>query len=113
MPSPFPEPIERLPEVALPFEGARAYLSQAEGHQILFMSFDQDVELAEHVHEAQWAVVLAGSIELIVDGHMARYSKGDSYFIPSDTPHSGRIFAGYADITFFNQPDRYSVKDSE
>ena len=32
----FPEPITRLPEADIPLEGLRAYLSQAETHQVLF-----------------------------------------------------------------------------
>ena len=24
--------------------------------------------------------------------------------------HSGKIYAGYSDITFFNEPNRYSIK---
>jgi len=36
--------------------------------------------------------------------------KGERYYIPEGVKHSGRIFAGYADITFFNQKDRYEVK---
>ncbi len=32
------------------------------------------------------------------------------YFILENMPHSGKICAGYADVTFFNEPDRYSIK---
>ena len=41
----FPPPIKNLPEADIPIEGVKAYLSQAEGHQILFMEFEKDVEL--------------------------------------------------------------------
>ena len=36
--------------------------------------------------------------------------KGDQYFIPKDVPHSAKAYAGYADVTFFNQKDRYRAK---
>ena len=113
MPSPFPEPVRQLPQVDLPFEGAQAYLSQAEGHQILFMAFAQDVELPEHAHEAQWGIVLEGQITLTIGGQTRTYGKGERYFIPAGVPHSGRIHAGYADTTFFNQADRYATKDDQ
>ncbi|MHC4536935.1 MAG: hypothetical protein ACYS6K_23555 [Planctomycetota bacterium] len=54
----FPEPIKSLSEADIPLRGIKAYLSQAENHQILFMEFSEDVEVPEHSHEAQWGVVL-------------------------------------------------------
>ncbi|HWQ30749.1 MAG TPA: cupin domain-containing protein [Negativicutes bacterium] len=98
----FSGPILGLKEADLPFEGGKAYLSQSEDHQILFIQFDKDIPLPEHSHEAQWAVVL--------EGEARTYTKGDRYYVPAGAKHSGRIYAGYADITFFNQSDRYKCK---
>lgn len=106
----FPEPIQNLPEADIPLAGASAYLSQADTHQILFMQFTEDVMLPEHTHASQWGIVLEGQIELCIDGKTEIYRKGDRYYIPAGIPHSGRIFAGYADITFFGQKDRYPIK---
>ncbi len=112
-PSIFPEPIRQLPEAEIPLSGLTAYLSQAEGHQILFMEFSEDVDLPEHAHESQWGIVLEGKIDLVIGGVPHTFQKGDRYFIPKSIPHSGRIYAGYADITFFDQPDRYGVKQTD
>ncbi len=106
----FPEPIQSLPEADIPLEGIKAYLSQAKTHQIIFMEFEKDVELPEHSHAAQIGFVLEGKIELTIDGQKKTYFKGDRYYIPEGVLHSGIIYAGYADITFFNEPDRYSRK---
>jgi quercetin dioxygenase-like cupin family protein len=106
----FPEPILDLPMADIPLEGVSAYLSQSTGHQILFMEFDRDVEFSEHSHESQWAVVLEGKIELVVEGVRRFYSKGDRFFIPKDARHSARIYAGYAAITFFDEEGRYQPK---
>jgi len=106
----FPEPITNLPEADIPLDGITAYLSQAETHQILFMQFDQDVSLPEHAHAAQVGIVLEGRIELTFSGKKHVFTKGDRYHIPKGVKHSGKIFAGYADITFFDEPDRYSIK---
>jgi quercetin dioxygenase-like cupin family protein len=106
----FPKPIVDLGEADLPFEGAKAYLSQGENHQILFMEFDEDIDLPEHSHESQWAVVLEGKIELVIDGVLGVYQKGDRYYIPSGVKHSGKIYAGYSDITFFDESSRYKRK---
>ena len=110
MDSIFSGPILDLGEADLPFEGATAYLSQSDNHQILFMEFDRDIDLPEHSHESQWAVVLEGKIELVIDGVKKVYTKGDRYYIPRGVKHSGRIYAGYADITFFNESARYKQK---
>ena len=109
-PSIFPEPIQRLPEADIPLSGLTAYLSQAEHHQIIFMQFSEDVDLPEHAHESQWGIVLEGRIDLMIDGTQHTFQKGDRYYIPKSVPHSGKIYAGYADITFFDQPNRYGVK---
>jgi quercetin dioxygenase-like cupin family protein len=106
----FPKPIGDLPEADIPIDGIKAYLSQSESHQIIFMEFGKDVDLPEHSHAAQFGIVLEGKIELTVDGKKKDYTKGDRYYIPEGIAHSGKIYAGYADITFFNEPDRYSRK---
>ena len=106
----FPEPVRKLPQADIPFDGITAYLSQAKDHQVLFMEFDKDVEVAEHSHEAQWSVVLAGKIDLTIDGVKKTYTKGDTVFIPKGAKHSAKVYAGYADVCFFDQKDRYEVK---
>ena len=104
----FPAPIKDLPEADIPINGLKAYLSQSENHQILYMEFHEDVELPEHAHESQWGIVLAGEIDLTVDDVKKRYSRGDTYFIPRNTKHSSKIYAGYADVSFFNEKNRYT-----
>ncbi|MCR4426624.1 MAG: cupin domain-containing protein [Firmicutes bacterium] len=108
----FPPPVRQLPRADIPLRGITAYLSQGEGHQIIFMEFSEDVDLPEHSHESQWGVVLEGRIDLVINGVKQTYSKGDQYFIPRGVVHSGKIYSGYADITFFNQADRYQVEQS-
>jgi len=106
----FPDPIKNLPEANIPLEGIKAYLSQSDTHQIIFMEFAKDVELPEHSHAAQIGIVLEGRIDLMIGGNKEAYTKGDRYYIPEGILHSGKIYAGYADITFFDEPDRYSRK---
>lgn len=66
--------------------------------------------LPEHSHEAQWGVVLTGKVDLTIDGIKHTYSKGDSVFIPKGAKYSAKIYAGYADISFFDEKDRYKAK---
>jgi quercetin dioxygenase-like cupin family protein len=106
----FPDPITKLPLADIPLAGVLGYLSQSTGHQILFMEFSEDVELPEHSHEAQWGIVLEGTMDIVIGGKQLSLKKGDRYYIPSGVSHSAKIHAGYADITFFNEPDRYRLK---
>jgi mannose-6-phosphate isomerase-like protein (cupin superfamily) len=110
MPGLFPEPIQKLPKADIPLEGLTAYLSQADNHQIIFMAFNENVDLAEHAHAGQFGVVLEGRIDLVIDGTKHTFFKGDRYYIPEGVLHSGKIYAGYADITFFDEPNRYKMK---
>ncbi len=106
----FPKPITNLPEADIPIEGIRAYLSQSDTHQILFMEFSKDVELPQHSHADQVGIVLEGRIDLTIDGKQQTYTKGDRYYIAEGALHSAKIYAGYADITFFDESDRYPRK---
>ncbi len=106
----FPEPVRNLPEADIPFKGCQAYLSQSDDHQIIFMEFSQEVVVPEHSHAAQFAVVLEGQIDLVIGGERGTYTKGDRYTIPEGVLHSARIYPGYADVTFFNEPRRYKIK---
>ena len=109
----FPKPIRDLPEADIPLKGVKAYLSQSDTHQVIFMEFEKDVDLPEHSHAAQMGIVLEGRIDLTIGGESKTFTKGGRYFIPEGMPHSGKIYAGYADVTFFNEPDRYSRKQRQ
>jgi len=106
----FPESVAKLPEADIPVPGLKAFLSQGLDHQILFMEFQNDVEIPAHSHAAQWTVVLQGRMELEVEGVVQVCRKGDRILIPADARHSAHVHAGYADISLFDQPDRYKVK---
>lgn len=112
MSKPFPEPILKLPQADIPLQGLTAYLSQAKNHQILFMHFNEDVDLEEHSHEAQWGIVLEGSISMTINDETRTYVKGERYFIPAGVKHSAKIYSGYADMTFFDEPQRYAIKET-
>jgi quercetin dioxygenase-like cupin family protein len=106
----FPEAIKNLPEADIPVPGLEAYLSQGPDHQVIFMAFREDVEIPQHAHEAQWSVVLEGRVDLEIEGIRRTYGKGDRIFVPAGARHAARIYAGYADITVFDQMDRYKTK---
>ena len=111
MTSIFPDPIQNLPVADVPLDGVTAYLSQGENHQMVFMEFDVDSCAAEHSHdESQWTIVLEGRNDMTIEGVTRTYTKGDRFFIGKGVLHSAKVYKGYADLTFFNQKDRYAAK---
>lgn len=97
-----------------PVTGSRSVISlaslKAGGNFTIFMEFSGDIEVPERSHESQWGVVLENKADLTIDGVERTYSKGDRVFIPKGAKHSAKICAGYADISFFNQKDRYKAR---
>jgi mannose-6-phosphate isomerase-like protein (cupin superfamily) len=110
LPEFYPEFVRALPEADIPIDGVKAWLHQGSDHQIVFMEFTKDAEVPAHSHEAQWGVVLDGEAELTIDGKPRVLKKGDSYWLEAGQVHSAKIYAGYKDLTFFNQRDRYKIK---
>ena len=106
----FPNLIAQHPAADIPIDGLSSHLIQAGPQQFVFMQFDDDVVVAEHSHEAQWGVVLEGTMELTIAGERRTLQKGDSYFIDKGMPHSAIIKKGYSDLTLFDQADRYKIE---
>ena len=110
MSSVFPEPVLNLPEADISLEGAKAYLSQGEDYQIIFMEFEKNVEVPEHSHGSQWEIVLEGKVDYWEDGVKQTFRKGDRFFIQKGKKHHAKVYAGYASIVLFNQKERYKRK---
>lgn len=106
----FPEPILKLPKADIPIKGVNAYLLQGKNNQMIFMEFKNDVDIPEHSHESQWEIVLNGKVDYFEKDFKITYKKGDRFYIPKNTKHSAKVYAGYAAIAYFNQKDRYKQK---
>jgi len=103
----FPDFIRHLPKVDVKIDGFTGYLFQDSHQQIVFMEFTKDTDIAEHIHESQWEIVLDGSVDVWIDGDKHHYSRGDQFFIPANIPHRANVYAGYKAMSCFNQSDRY------
>jgi len=106
----FPDILRKMPEADLPLDGARAFISQSEAHQIVFMEFEKDIDVPEHSHASQWEIVLEGHAEIFIGGKRHIYGKGDRFSVPKGVKHSAKIHAGYASLAYFDQRDRYKTK---
>jgi quercetin dioxygenase-like cupin family protein len=106
----FPPFVKELPEVDLPFPGARGWMLQGSRQQVVFIRFDEDLDVPEHSHAEQWEFCLAGKVVLRRGGGDEEFRGGDNFFIPAGLPHSATIQAGYEAMILFNAPDRYKPK---
>ena len=106
----FPEFIRRLPAIDIPFAGISGQLLQGDKQQVVFLEATQDTPVPEHSHRAQWELVIAGQVDLTIDGETRTYRPGESFFIPEGVPHSALVHAGFRSVIFFDQADRYQAK---
>ncbi len=107
----YPEHILDLPQVDLPLEGVRGWLSQGLDHQIVFFEIQPIGEVPIHSHGAQWGVVVEGEMELTIGDDTRRYGPGDSYNIPAGVEHGARFLSQFRAIDVFADSDRYQARD--
>ena len=107
----FPEFIRALPEPDSPVD-MRAHIVPSEHVLPMFYEIDDNVEIPEHVHGAQWGVVLRGSMEMTIGSDTTTYTKGDTYYVPPGVAHITRIAAGYRGIDVFADAERYLPKET-
>ena len=108
----FPDFIDALPSVALPFpeEIVSARAIRSDPGLVIFFTFHLAMDLPAHSHGAQWGAVVAGEIEFTIGDHTRIYRPGDSYSIASGVVHSARIAAGTRVIDAFEEADRYPLR---
>jgi len=106
----FPEFLKALPEVDLPFPGARGWLIQGDKTQVVFAEFSDTLEVPEHAHAEQWEFVVSGRVELRIQGEIREYGAGENFFIPGGIPHGATVQAGYRAMIVFNEAGRYTPK---
>jgi quercetin dioxygenase-like cupin family protein len=106
----FPSFVRALPEVDLPFPGARGWMLQGSGQQVVFAQFEEDLDVPEHSHAEQWEFCLAGSVLLRRGSGEEEIGAGENFYIPAGLPHSASVHAGYKAMMIFNAPDRYKTK---
>ena len=106
----FPDFLTTLPEIALPFPGARGWMIQGGDVQVVFIEFSAPLEIPEHAHAEQWELVVSGRMELRMQGESREYRAGDNFFIPAGVPHAATVQAVYQAMIVFNEPNTYKRK---
>lgn len=108
----FPKFIQDLAQAELPYEGLRGWIMQSESGQVFFNESDVKLVIPVHTHGDQWGIVMDGMTEITIGGVKNSLIKGDSYYIPANTPHSAVIYPGFKAVDCFAEKDRYKVHSS-
>ncbi len=108
----FPHFIKALPQPDSPVDMV-AHIIPNEYALPMFYEIDRDVEIPEHVHGAQWGLVLEGTMTMMIGDETTEYRRGDTYYVPPAVRHITRIKAGYRGVDVFADHDRYLAKDPE
>lgn len=108
----FPDFIRALPEPDSPVDMV-AHIVPSDYCLPMFYEIDYDVEIPEHIHGAQWGVVLDGEMQMTIGGETRTYRRGDTYDVPAGVAHITSIKGGYRGIDVFADPDRYLPKSGQ
>jgi quercetin dioxygenase-like cupin family protein len=105
-----PEMITKLPEIETPADSVKGYLIQGESNQSIFFIVKAGTFLPEHAHAAQWGIVIEGEFEIAFGNEKKTYRKGDTYFVPEGTPHSGKYITDVVSFDVFDDKSKFKVK---
>jgi quercetin dioxygenase-like cupin family protein len=102
----FPPFIRALPrpDTKVPQE---AWIAPNDHILSMFYEVQEDVVVAAHRHGPQWGVVLAGEMDMEIEGVRRTYRRGDVYYVPDGAQHTAWISAGYRGIDVFADATRY------
>ena len=100
-----------MPEADIQFEGAKAWILQADMNQLVFFEFEADAKVPEHSHGyPQWGIVIDGKMELTINGKPRICGKGDEYVIPAGAKHFARFLSRTRVMDLFSEKNRYKPK---
>jgi quercetin dioxygenase-like cupin family protein len=108
----YPEMIRDLPEIDIPLAGVKGWLIQSEDRQVVLFEIEPIGKIPDHTHGGQWGVMLDGKMKLTIAGETKIYENGDIYYIPAGVVHSAEFLTKVRVIDFFEDKNRYNMKDT-
>ena len=113
-PKEFPTVITDLPEAHIQAEGIKAWIVQAEKHQLIFFEMQPTALVPEHSHNyPQWGMVIEGEMRLAINGKTRTIKKGNEYLIPAQAKHKATFTTKTRVIDFFSEKTRYKPKPTK
>ncbi|MCP3923145.1 MAG: cupin domain-containing protein [Desulfobacterales bacterium] len=105
-----PEMITSLPLIETPSDSIKGHLIQGESNQSVYFIVKAGTFLPEHSHAAQWGIVIDGEFEITYADKTYIYRKGDTYFVPEGTPHSGKYITDVVSFDVFDDNSKFKMK---
>jgi quercetin dioxygenase-like cupin family protein len=103
--------ITALPAADIQAEGIKAWIVQADKHQLIFFEMQPTALVPEHSHNyPQWGMLIEGEMKLTINGKTKTIKKGDEYLIPSQAKHHATFPTKSRVIDFFSEKTRYKTK---
>lgn len=100
----FPAFMTAMPPVDVSqIPGAEAWRVTEES-EVVFYHFREAFLMPEHTGPGEWGVVLAGALDLTVNGETRHYTRGQSYYVPAGVPHEVVHHAGVVGLEVLNRP---------
>lgn len=91
-----------LPEKEL-FKGFNARLLHTENMTLSYIRIDAGSELPEHHHpQEQITNIIAGELEMTIEGETQVCRPGSTVLIPANAPHSGRALTDCIALDIFS-----------
>lgn len=106
-----PEMITKLPEIDMPGDSIKGYMIQGETNQTIFFVVKAGTYLPEHSHASQWGTVIEGEFEISFNGEKKIYRKGDTYFVPEGTLHSGKYITDVISFDVFDDKNKFELRN--
>jgi quercetin dioxygenase-like cupin family protein len=110
----YPAVITALPEADIQVKGIKAWIVQAEKHQLIFFEMQPTAVVPEHSHNyPQWGMLIEGEMNLTINGKTRTIRKGDEYLIPAQAKHKATFTTKTRVMDFFSEKTRYKTKTAK
>ena len=103
--------ITGFPQADIQFEDIKAWILQAQEHQLVFFEMESTAQVPEHSHNyPQWGIVIEGEMRLTIDGETITCRQGDEYIIPANSKHYAVFSQKTRVVDLFSERTRYETK---
>lgn len=106
-----PQIIKELPQINTPTNSIIGHLIQGISNQAVIFEAKAGTQIPTHTHAAEWGIVIEGEFEITIGNEKTIYRKGDTFFVPENTPHSGYFITNAISFHFLNDDSYFKSEN--